>query len=206
MNIIWLESSCRWGPQRSRYRRQSGTSLEWWWRSAWQSTNSTWPRCFTSATVSRGKNGGGCWGVVWCIWFLYGCFYADIQSFILSFDVFRGEPHRTATEKQQKRLEHVQQTTTATSSVATIVKLAVGTWYRPKYYTYIYIYTQNHWPPADGTWPAWQVQTNIFFEDFEPNQSTNRPAAQRIVSAARWRCIHWVWKHTCSPSWIDTHP
>lgn len=137
MNIIWLESSCRWGPQWSRYRHQSGTSLEWWWKSAWQSTNSTWPRCFTSATVSRGKNGGGCWGVVLrygFIWFLYGCFYADIQSFILSCTEL------LATEKQQKRLEHVQQTTTATPSVATIVKLAVGTWYRPKYYTYMYIY------------------------------------------------------------------
>ena len=36
--------------------------------------------------------------------------------------------------------EHVQQTRTATPSVATIVKLAVGTWYRPTYYTYMYIY------------------------------------------------------------------
>ena len=114
----------------------------------------------------------------------------NLSSLVLMFFVW--EPHRTlgAWEKQQKRLEHVQQTTTATPLVATIVKLAA----------------QNHWPPADGTWPAWRVQTNIFFEDFEPNQSTTRPAAQRIVSAARWRCIHWVWKHTCSPSWIDTHP
>ena len=72
MNIIWLESSCRWGPQRSRYRRQFGTSLEWWWRSTWQSTNSTWPRCFTSATVSKGGKMVGDAGEWYgFIWFLY---------------------------------------------------------------------------------------------------------------------------------------